>query len=123
MGVVVTVKKNKSADYYPAFVRALADRVSTLLSWQDRVGASDEIKKIIEDYIDALENERIIGFACTYTERVFSGNANESAIFAANFWDRSFAVGMATMAASKEFFTACMEKEMLQSASQEPKVQ
>jgi hypothetical protein len=123
MGVVVTVKKNRPADYYSAFVRALANRVSTLLSWQDRVGAPDEIKKVIEYYIDALENERIVEFACTYTERVFSGNANESAIFAANFWDRPFAVGMATMEASKEFFTACMEKEMLQSAALEPKVQ
>lgn len=123
MWAVVTVRKNRSADFYAAFILALADRIATLLSWQDRVGAPDEIKKVIEDYIDALENERIVGFACTYTEQVFSGNTNESAIFAANFWDRAFAVSMGTMGASREFFTACMAEEVIQSASFGRKVQ
>ena len=91
------------------------------LSWQDRVGARDEIIKVIDDYIDALDNGRMAEFDCTYTERVFAGNANESAIFAANYWDRAFAVGMGTMGASKEFFTACMAEEMMQSASPECK--
>lgn len=52
-----------------------------------------------------------------------SGNLNESAIFAAKFWDRAFAVGMGTMEASKGFFTACMVEEMMQSASPERKAQ
>lgn len=127
MGVFVTVKKNKGTDYYSTFSSELANRVSTLLSWQDRDGAPDEIKGIIENYIDALQNERMVGFACDYTERVFGGNANESSIFAANFWDRAFAVGMATMGASKEFFEWCMiiemKNEIMQHGSLEPNVQ
>ena len=127
MGLLVTVKKNKGTDYYSTFSSELANRVSTLLSWQDRDGASDEIIGIIENYVDALENERIVGFACAYTERVFDGNANESTIFAANFWDRAFAVGMATMGASKGFFEWCMiiemKNEIMESGSREPKMQ
>lgn len=123
MGTVVTVRNNKSADYYSAFILSLAERVERLLSWQNRAGVRDEIINVIEGYIDGLDKERIVEFACTFNERVFSGNANESAIFAANFWDRAFAVGMGTMGASKEFFTACMAEEMMQSASPERKAQ
>lgn len=121
MGTVVTVRNNKSADYYSTFIVALAESVKGLLSWQDRVGACGEVIKVIEDYIDDLDNERIVEFASTFTERVFSGNTNESAIFAANLWDRAFSVGMGTMGASKEFFTACMAEEMMQSALPERK--
>lgn len=123
MGIVVTVKNNKSADYYSVFILSLAERIERLLSWQDRVGGRDEIINVIEGYIDDLNKERIVAFASTLTERVFSGNANESAIFAAKFWDRAFAVGMETMEASKGFFTACMAEEMMQSISPERKAQ
>jgi hypothetical protein len=119
MGTVITVKNNKPADYYSTFIHALAGRVEKLLPRQDRVGVRDEIVKVIEGYIDDLDNERIVEFACTFTERVFSGNASESAIFAANFWDRAFAVGMGTMGASKEFFAACIAVEMMRSSSPE----
>ena len=121
MGTVVTVKNNKSADYYSAFILTLVDRVATLLSWQDRVGARDEIIKVIDDYIDALDNGRMAEFDCTYTGRVFSENVNISKISAANFWNRAFSVGIGTMGASKEFFTACTAEEMMQSASPECK--
>jgi hypothetical protein len=76
MGTVVTVKNNKSADYYSTFIHALAERVEKLLSWQDRVGARDEIIKVIEDYIDDLNNERIVEFACTFTERLLRTRTN-----------------------------------------------
>lgn len=124
MGVVVTVKNNKSADYYTAFILSLGERVERLLSWQDTAGGRDEIINVIEGYVDGLNKEGgIVEFASTLTERIFSGNANEPAIFAANFWDRAFAVGMGTMSASKGFFTACMAEEKMQSASPERKAQ
>jgi hypothetical protein len=116
MGTFLTVKNNKSEEYYSTFIHALAEYVEKLLSWQGKVGAHDEIIKVIEDYVYYLNSEQMVEIACAFTERVFTGNGNQSAIFAAHFWNRAFAVGMGTMGASREFFAACTAEEMARNA-------
>ena len=123
MGVTVTVLKNKSADFAAAFSLRLADNLAALLGRNEIAGARGEVQAVIDNYIDDLESSRMVAFACTYTERVFSGNANESSIFAAEFWNRAFTVAMATMGASKEFIERCIETEILREMCGKPAAQ
>ncbi len=110
-GVAGTVQFSKSADFYSAFVLAFADHVSALLLWQDGSEMSDEIKRFLGGYIQALGNNQIGEFANVYRQRYSFWTVSESQIVAANLWERAVVLGVETNAASKGFFGAAMTAE------------
>ncbi len=112
MGLIITVRKNKEPGFASKFMEGVANYLLARLSWQGMGDVSAEAIRVIDNYIEALESGRVVDFAAAFTGRVFSGNPNESTIFAKNFWDRSLAVELAMMNASKELLTWCVAIEM-----------
>ena len=110
-GDSVTVKRNKSFEFYSSFLRAIAPRLNNMLYGQQSITASEEMIKVIERYIELLDTEQMVAFACTYTERVFDGNPNEGKIFEANLWQKPFDMMMKTMSATKDMFIGCIADE------------
>lgn len=117
LGVSVTVRNNKPNDYHSVFVDQLVNRLRTMSLCKDGESGTENLKNVMEEYVAALNEGRIVHFAATYTERVFSGNVNEPDIFAANFWSRPFDFAMSTMGASKNLFIRCMANEVLKNES------
>ena len=113
IGSTVTVMKNKPFEFYSAFIRALAPRLSQRMFGYQSITSSEELIQVIEKYIHALE-ERTINFPYFYTERVFGGNPKEADICFAEVWKRAFDLMMATMEASRNYFLECMADEQIQ---------
>lgn len=111
VGDTVIVKRNKSFEFYSSFLRLLTPRLADMLYGQQTITASEGLIKVIERYIELLDTEQMVEFACTYTERVFGGNPHESAIFAADLWNRAFDMMIKTMGATKEMFTGFIRDE------------
>jgi hypothetical protein len=114
IGSTVTVKNNKPFEFYSAFIRALTPRLSQLMFGYHNVTLSEELIHVIEKYIHALDEGRIVEASCIYTERVFSGNPKEGEIFAANLWTRAFDLMNESLTASRNYFLECMADEQIQ---------
>ncbi len=111
VGDTVIVKRNKSFEFYCSFLRSLTPRLADMLYGRQTITASEGLIKVLERYIELLDTEQMVEFACTYTERVFGGNPHENAIFAADLWKRAFDMMIKTMGATKEMFIGFIRDE------------
>lgn len=110
IGSTVTVMKNKPFEFYSAFIRALAPRLSQLMLGYQGITLGEELIPVIEKYIHDLEEETV-NFPYFYTERVFGSNPKEAEICFAELWKRAFDLMMANMEASKQYFIGCITNE------------